>query len=118
QPEQRLRWLMLAVMVVLGRMMWYSQQQRAQRCFAEVPKQFSEPSQSNAGQGKRYRTVSDMRRGWQALLVEVMLDDHSLLRQVVKSVAAKAQRMADRPQVKFRRKSLTTKNRSSTTVKA
>jgi hypothetical protein len=118
QPARRLQWLLFATMVVAGRQVWQGRQSlQGPACTAseELPPTAAaeEPPRSASDAVPRYRVVSDFRRGWHELLTELVLDD-SAVRETVLEIAAKAQRMQQRPQVSERRKALPTKNRMRT----
>jgi hypothetical protein len=59
---------------------------------------------------RRYRTMSDGRRGLHEALTQLVLGEDALC-EVVREAAAKSARMRQRPQVASRRQALPTKNR-------
>jgi hypothetical protein len=120
QPARRLQWLLFAVMVVAGRQTWQgrrSLQEPVAACIGRVPTEATPDAAAGesgaSGSARRYRVVSDFRRGWHEALTELVLSD-AAVRQAVQEAAAKAQRMQQRPQVWQRRKPLPTKSRSRT----
>lgn len=121
RPGQRLRWLLLAVMVAAGRALWQGcplpgQEARA-KAEPAVDATTTATTQASPTETKtaarRYRVVSDFRRGWHEGLNELVEGD-SEVRQAILDARDKARRMQQRPQVIKRRKPLPTKNRHRT----
>lgn len=115
QPGQRLQWPLFALMVVAGRQLWQGRPAAGAGAPAPAgPAPGAAPaSQAPPGAARRYRVVSDFRRGWHEALTELAHGDDAV-RQAVAQAAAKAQRMQQRPQVQERRKPLPTKSRART----
>ena len=129
QPSKRLQGLLVVIMIVLGRQIWQgrqaladSSQQAASPARPDEPAapvqpptaSLSLPKEGSLASGpKRYRVVSDARRGWHEMLVEVVLQEGPI-RQAVVEAAKKSERMQQRPQVCKRRIAMPTKSRAQT----
>jgi hypothetical protein len=100
-------------MVVAGRQLWQGQRGLPAAAAAPSggrPSAAAPAAEAAAAQPRRYRVVSDFRRGWPATLVELAHGDNAG-RQAVAEAAAKAGRLQQRPQVYQRRQALPTKSR-------
>jgi hypothetical protein len=110
-PGERLEGLLLAVMIVAGREIWQGREGLRRTASAAVAETPTPAAAAAAAPGRRrYRVMSDGRRGWHEALTELVLGDGEI-RQAVLAAAAKAQRMQQRRQVVTRRQRLPTKNR-------
>ncbi len=127
-PEQRLTWLLYGLQIAVGLELLAGAAAAGGEVApatgaprAGAPDAAASPDEAPAGApagvptagAGRYRTVSDVRRGAHAQLTALVLGE-PLLKQEVRAAAAKATRMAQRPQVVKRRRPAPTKNRRRT----
>jgi hypothetical protein len=110
-PVKRLRWQMLALMVILARQMLLGEEVLSQREGPSEAASGDPQTPSGFGAEGRYRTVSVLRRGWHAVLCELITNGESEMGRLVREISAKCRRLQERPQTKSRRKRVPTRQR-------